>query len=80
MAWPTDYEHVVEHIPFITFNIAAALAFSVGCNRGPITIAGLMVTMSIPFSFTKFQAASSAKLFDSGYQSWYGKEEKKGYW
>lgn len=60
-------ETVVRNLPFIKFKIAAELVFSVGCNNGPITIAGFMVTMSIPFSFTNFQAASSANVFESTY-------------
>lgn len=66
-----------EMLPLITFKTAAALVLSVGCNRGPITIAGLIVTMSIPFSFTNFQAASSAKVFESTYHSWRKLREHK---
>ena len=57
-------------IPFIKFKIAAALVLSVGCKRGPITIAGLIVTMSIPFSFANFQTFSSANVFESIYHCW----------
>jgi len=54
---------VATELPFIKFPIAAALVLSVGCKRGPITIAGLIVTMSMPF--TNFQAVSSAKVSKS---------------
>lgn len=62
-----EIEIAVRNLPLIKFKIAAELVFSVGCNNGPITIAGFMVTMSIPFSFTNFQAASSANVFESTY-------------
>ena len=64
-------------IPFIKFKIAAALVLSVGCNRGPITIAGFIVTMSKPFSFTNFQAASSANVFERTYHNWKKNNKKK---
>lgn len=57
-------------IPLIKLKMARALVLRVGCRRGPMTIAGLMVTMSMPFSFAYFHAASSAKVFESGYHSW----------
>jgi len=45
---------VNTELPFTKFAIAAALVFSVGCKRGPITKPGLIVTISIPFSFHEF--------------------------
>ena len=47
----------------------------VGCKRGPVTSPGCRVTKSIPFSFAYFQAASSAKIFETKYQSWKRKTE-----
>ena len=66
-----EKKHTHTHtIPFIKFKTIAALVLSVGCKRGPITIAGLIVTMSIPFSFANFQAFSSANVFESEYHCW----------
>jgi len=55
------------HTPLISFNNTATLAFSVGCNMGPITLPGFKATMSIPFSLENRQAASSAKVFETAY-------------
>lgn len=44
-----------------------AVAWRFGCKRGPITAAGLIVTMSILFSVANFQADSSAKVLESTY-------------
>jgi len=57
----------VDDDPLISFRIASALVFSVGCNRGPITIAGFIVTISNPLSLENFQAASSASVLDRTY-------------
>ena len=58
-----------QNVPLIKLKTAAALVLSVGCKRGPITIAGFMATMSMPFSFENFQAKSSAMVFETTYQS-----------
>ena len=58
-----------EKLPFIRFKIGSTLPLSSGCKRGPATIVGLIATMSMLFSFTNFQAAASAKVFESVYHN-----------
>lgn len=67
---------LIRASPFIKFKISAALVLRLGCRRGPITIAGFIVTMSIPLSFANFQAASSANVFERTYHSWYSQQER----
>lgn len=57
------------YLPSINFRIAAELVLSVGCKRGPTTIPGFIVIRLMPCSFENFQAASSAKVFESTYHS-----------
>ena len=58
-------------LPLIKLNTAAALVLSVGCKRGPITIAAFIETNCISFSFANFHAAFSANVLDSTYHSFY---------
>lgn len=51
------------------FRNISELRLRPGCRRGPITSPGCKVTISMPFSFAKFHAASSANVFDSTYHS-----------
>ena len=57
-------------LPLTRSRIISTLKLRVGCKRGPITNDGCTVTKSVAFSFAKFQAASSAKVFESAYQAW----------
>jgi hypothetical protein len=46
------------------------LEVGVGCMRGPMEKPGFIATKSMPHSSANFQATSSAKVFESWYQSW----------
>ena len=52
------------------FRTSSALRLRVGYMRGLITHLGFIMTMSIPFSFENFQAASLAYVFESTYHSY----------
>lgn len=52
------------------FRITSTEKLRFGCNGGPSTNPGCIVTKSISFSFENLQAASSAKVFESAYQFW----------
>jgi len=60
---------ISNYLPLTKLKTIAALVLSSGCKRGPITNAGFIVTMSMLFSFTNFQAASSAKVFERLYHN-----------
>ncbi len=57
------------YLPFRMSTIISLLVFLESCKTGPITIAGLMVAMFKPFSFTKSHAAFSASVLDILYHS-----------
>lgn len=54
-------------LPVKYLRMASELVFNVGCRRGPMTMAGFMVTNSILCSFANCHAARSARSLESWY-------------
>uniref|UniRef100_A0A2P2J9K3 Uncharacterized protein MANES_S060300 n=2 Tax=Rhizophora mucronata TaxID=61149 RepID=A0A2P2J9K3_RHIMU len=64
--------NLLKRIPLLKYSaISSTETLKVGCNRGPVTSPGLIVTMSILFSSENFQAASSAKVFERKYHNFF---------